>query len=99
MEIIQVTTLKVASSAAMTHNPEGVSAPELCLYWDRVAQIPDHRGWLINELDIDAGGLLEVCVTPSSQYQTCYTSDKLVKCLHCSHAGQYNSKFEVKGCF
>lgn len=58
MEIIQVTTFKVASSAAVTHNPEGVSAPELCLYWDRVAQIPDHSGWLINELDIDAGGFL-----------------------------------------
>lgn len=71
-----------------------------CLYWNRVAQIPD-RDWFINELYVAAGGLLEVSVAPSclSQHQIRYTSNKLVICLCCSHAGQYNSEPEVKECF
>lgn len=56
MEVTQVTKFKVASSTAVTHDLEGVTAPGLCCVGR--AQIPHQRDWLINELHVGAGGLL-----------------------------------------
>lgn len=50
----------------------------MCLSQAREVQLPDHRIWLSDELDVGARGLLGgVSVTASShsQHQTHYSSD------------------------